>query len=562
MASLFFLTSLRTIIWHFSKKEQIAFLLLILVAMISLLLLARALDERYVPLAPVARGTLREGIIGSPRFINPLLAISDTDRDLVSLVYAGLMRYDGIGGFEPELAASYEISPDGLTYIFHLRDNLVWHDGKPLTTDDVLFTIERALNPVIRSPLRAQWEGIVVEKRDERTLRFVLSKPYAPFLAATTLGILPKHLWNTIPLQEFALAELNRSPIGAGPYRVASFDEKKEQGIRSYTLKPFSGYALSRPLINRIILIVYANEDDMRSAYRRGEIAAMGIISPAKPFETTSSSRSRVLRIPLPRLVGVFFNQEKNNALALRTVRQALWLATDSDRIIREALGGEASLAISALPSQEEGERPFAYDPDKAKKIIEQERAKNKKMPELTFRLATAANPQLTAVAELLKKMWGEVGFSVELHIFDVADLERNVIRPRDYDALLFGQVVGYYPDPYAFWHSSQRIDPGLNIANYSNVKADKLLEEARAAIDGEKQKPLYDSFTKLLSDELPAVFLYRPVYVYAMPQAIKGISLKLINSPADRFARVEQWYLQEERVWNFLPFFLKNFIL
>lgn len=552
--------SLRTIVRHFSKKEQAAFFLLLFVAMISLLLLTRALDERYASLGPVAGGTLREGIIGSPRFINPLLAISDTDRDLIHLVYAGLMRYDGVGGFEPELAVSYEISPDGLTYTFHLRDNLVWHDGNPLTADDVLFTIDRARNPAIRSPLRAQWEGIMAEKIDEHALRFTLSKPYAPFLAATTLGILPKHLWNNITAQEFALSTLNRSPIGAGPYRVASFDEKKEQGIRSYTLKPFARYALHIPFIRRIVIMVYANEDEMRSAYRRGEIEAMGAISPAKPFEITSFSR--VLRVPLPRLTGVFFNQEKNNALALHAVREALWLATDSDRIAREAFGGEVSLTASPLPLKKEDRRPLAYDPEQAKKIIERERAKNKKMPELTFRLATAANPQLTAVALLLKEMWEGIGFSVDLQIFDVADLERNVIRPRDYDALLFGQVVGYYPDLYAFWHSSQRIDPGLNIANYSNVKADKLLDEARSTIDTAQRETLHDSFAKLLSDELPALFLYRPVYVYAVPQIMNGISLELINSPSGRFDRVEKWYLQEERAWDFLPNFLNKFIL
>lgn len=542
--------------------------------MISLLLLARAFDERYAGLSPLRGGTFREGVVGSPRFINPLLAISDTDRDLVKLVYAGLTRYDGAGGFEPELAASYEISPDGLSYIFHLRENLVWHDDQPLTADDVLFTIERVRNPAIRSPLRAQWEGVTIKKIDERTLQFTVLKPYAPFLAATTLGILPKHLWNTVTPQEFTLSQLNRSPVGAGPYRVASFQEKKEQGISSYTLKAFSRYALSPPFIGRFIISIFPNEEELRIAFRRGDIDAFGVLSPAKSLDLTPSVR--IMRIPLPRVVGVFFNQEKNGLLALRPIREALWHATDSERIAREALGGEASPVGSPLPHRQIGERPFVYDPDQAKKIIEQERAmptlpagkaggrqaKNKKFPPLTFRLATAANPQLVSVASLLKKMWEEAGFSVELQIFDVADLERNIIRPRDYDALLFGQVVGYYPDPYAFWHSSQRADPGLNIANYSNVKVDQLLEEARSTTDPVKQEALYDSFIKILSDDVPAIFLYRPVYVYAIPQTIRGVSLNLINLPAGRFDHVEKWYLLEERTWNFLPNVLNKFIL
>lgn len=567
MAFLLSPTSWRAALGTFSKKDQVIFISLIFVAMISLLILARAFDERYANLSPLHGGTFREGVVGSPRFVNPLLAISDTDRDLVNLVYAGLMRHDNAGGFEPELAASYEISPDGLVYTFHLRDNLVWHDGQALTSDDVLFTIERARNPAIRSPLRAQWEGVTIEKIDERTLRFMLPKPYAPFLAATTIGILPKHLWNSIAPQEFTLSQLNRSPIGAGPYRVASFTEEKERGISSYTLKAFSRYALSPPFIGRFIISIFPNEDELRIAFRRGDIDAFGALSPAKSFDLTPSSR--IQRIPLPRLVGVFFNQEKNRLLALRPIRQALWHATDSERIVREALGMEASLVGSPLPhrlasirSGQEDERPFAYDLAQAKKIIEEARAKNKKIPPLSFRLATAANPQLVSVASLLKKMWEEAGFSVELQIFDVADLERNIIRPRDYDALLFGQVVGYYPDPYAFWHSSQRVDPGLNIANYSNVKVDKLLEEARSTIDPVTQETLYDSFIKILSDDIPAIFLYRPVYVYAIPQTMRGVSLEFINLPSGRFEHAEKWYLLEERTWNFLPNVLNKFIL
>lgn len=552
--------SLHAILKRFSKKEQLIFVVLFFVAIISLLLLARALDERYASLTPFAGGTFREGVVGSPRFINPLLAISDTDRDLVNLVYAGLMRHDGVGGFEPELAESYEISPDGLTYTFHLRDDLVWHDGKTLTAEDILFTINQVRNPAIRSPLRAQWEGITIEKIDEYRVRFTLSKPYAPFLAATTLGILPKHLWNNITAQEFTLSSLNRSPIGAGPYRVASFKEGKEQGISSYALKKFSRYARGTPFISRVAIAVYPNEDELRSAFRRGEIDAFGIISPVKPFDDSPSSR--IMRIPLPRLVGVFFNPEKNNLFASHRIRQALLQATDNERIARQALGGEILLIGSPLPRQQEKESPLAYDPTQAKKSIEQEREKNKKLPPLSFRLATAANPQLVSVASLVKEMWEEVGFSVELQIFDVADLERNIIRPRDYDALLFGQVVGYYPDPYAFWHSSQRADPGLNIANYSNIHVDKLLEEARNTIDPATQEALYDSFIKLVTDDLPAIFLYRPVYVYAIPQTIKGVSLKLIDLPAGRFDHVEQWYLQEERIWNFLPNFFNKFIL
>lgn len=543
---------------RFSKKEQILFVALLVIAMLSSLFLLRLFDERYAAPAALSGGTLREGVVGSPRFINPLLAISDTDRDLVNLIYAGLMRPDGKGGFEPELAASYDISDDGLRYTFHLRENLIWHDGKPLTSDDILFTIKSVREPALRSPIRAQWEGIQIERLDDRTIQFILTKPYAPFLAATTLGILPQHLWNNFSPQEFTISSLNRSPIGAGPYRVDSLKEQTGGGIRSLTLKTFSDYALGKPFIKRMIVHIYPNENELRTAYQQGEIDAMGMISPTTPL--TPPASARIARLPLPRLIGVFFNPDHNKLLDSLAIRTALWHATDTDRIINEALGGEGAPLASPLPHVMHDKKIPAYDLEQARAMLAKEQDDKESPPAIL--LVTAANPQLSAVAALLKEMWEQAGFQVELQIFEVADLERNVIRPREYDALLFGQVIGYHPDPFAFWHSSQRADPGLNIANYSNIKADRLLEQARSAIEASEREIIYQSFVQELLRDLPAIFLYRPLYVYAAPARLHGIELELLDSPAGRFNAIEQWYLLTERRWPFLPNFFKNFIL
>ncbi|MEK7480563.1 MAG: ABC transporter substrate-binding protein [Patescibacteria group bacterium] len=550
---------LRFLFAYFSKKEQFLFVLFAFAAMVSSLVLLRFFDERYATLAPLGGGTLREGVVGSPRFINPLLAISDTDRDLVNLIYAGLMRPDGQGGFEPELAESYEISEDGLRYTFHLKKNLLWHDGKFFGSDDVLFTIGWVRDPALRSPLRAQWEGVRVEKIDEYTITVALDKPYAPFIGATTLGILPKHRWEHLTPQEFTVTPLNRSPIGMGPYRVASFEEQGEGGIRSYTLKAFSEYALGKPYINRVIIEIFPNEEELRAAYQNETIDAMGIISPSFPLAPRASSH--FMHFPLPRLVGVFFNPAHNELLDSFAIREALWHATDTERIINEALGGQATSITSPLPYVVPKKQMPTYDPQKARQAIVSNKDYDEENPPI-FQLVTAANPQLAAVAKLLKEMWEQAGVRVEVQIFEVTDLERNVIRPREYDALLFGQVVGYNPDPFAFWHSSQRTDPGLNIANYSNVKVDKILEEARSTNEAEKRDTLSQSFVDELLNDLPALFLYQPLYVYAAPTRLEGINTDLLDLPAGRFSNVEQWYVMTEHRWNFLPSFLKDFIL
>ncbi|MEK7091735.1 MAG: ABC transporter substrate-binding protein, partial [Patescibacteria group bacterium] len=304
-------------------------------------------------------------------------------------------------------------------------------------------------------------------------------------------------------------------------------------------------------------------------SYSLGRIESVGGLSPEslKIF-----SQSRISRLPLPRVFGVFFNQNQARVFANAEVRQALDLATDKQALIDQALAGFGEALENALPPGSLGyianTDQHHFDLVAGKKLLAdhgwkpnnlgilEKKLKTKKTTAtetLTFSIYTSNVPELALVAKLLKQQWEVLGASVTVRVFEAGDLNDNFIRPRKYDALLFGEVLGRNPDLFPFWHSSQRLDPGLNIAMYTNIKADKLLEEARATTDPEQQKDKYRLFQTEISKDLPAIFLYSPYYLYALPKEVKGATFSIITTPAERFENVYRWYRYTDRLWGFL---------
>ena len=240
-------------------------------AFASLQILSKV-NDMFLITIPTRGGTLTEGIVGTPRFVNPLLDISDADRDLSSLVYSGLMKALPDGTLVPDLASIYSVSDDSLSYTFTLRDNLTWSDGQPITTDDIEFTILKAQDSGLKSPRRAMWEGVTIEKQSPTEIRFILRQPYALFLENTTMGILPKHIWKSIEIDEFPFSQFNVEPIGSGPFVVDSV-KRNENGIPSrYELVPNDDYALGAPFIEKLIIQFYQNEKIAIENYKNGEV--------------------------------------------------------------------------------------------------------------------------------------------------------------------------------------------------------------------------------------------------------------------------------------------------
>lgn len=169
----------------------------------------------------------------------------------------------------------------------------------------------------------------------------------------------------------------------------------------------------------------------------------------------------------------------------------------------------------------------------------------------MSFSISTGDAPELKKVADELIASWRNLGADVQALYFETGDLNQNVIRPRNFDALLFGEVIGRDADLYPFWHSTQKSDPGLNVAMYSNTDADKFLEEARRASDPTEAEESYLSFAAEVMDDVPAVFLYTPGFVYVVPEEMQAMAIGSLAVSQDRFLGIRDWYLETNKVWK-----------
>lgn len=526
-----------------------------IVLIIGAFWLAATVSMRFTEEVPARGGSYAEALIGTPRFINPVLALSDVDRDMVQLVFSGLMRTTN-DGVVPDLAESYTLSEDKKTYTFVIGSDARFHDGTPVTAEDVAFTVALAQNPVLKSPKRANWEGVVTEVVDERTITFTLKEPYAPFIENARLGILPKHLWQDVSVEEIPFSKLNVEPVGSGPYAFSKL-ATNSGGIPSALTLTAAKEGVRIPYISELTFSFFGDTEALQAAIAKNEnLAAHSIL--------TDASDTRIVHEAiLGRIFGVFFNQNQNSVFADKAVRQALDAALDKDSIVSTLIGGFGSPLSGPLPPQRLEDRPGTAEHSLATSTALLTRAgwtkgedgiwvkKDKKSStRLAFTLRTGNAPELQGAAELVRDAWRTFGADVTLELFDASDLQQDVIRPRKYDALLFGEVVGREADLFAFWDSSQRNDPGLNVALYTNSVVDTLVRTARATDDATERTEATQKAARIISDETAAVFIYSPHFIFITPPTIRGITLTTIVTPADRFLTIDTWYQKTERVW------------
>jgi len=510
-----------------------------------------------------------EGVVGTPRLINPVLAdSSEADRTLEALIFAGLFKSDYRGGVMADLAESTEISKDRRSYTVTLKEDLRWHDDKPLTVDDIVFTIELIKNPELRSPLAPNWQGVVVEKISERTVRFTIPNAYNNFLSNLTFGILPKHLWGNVPSSNFYLAELNLKPIGSGPYRFKNIQKDKTGAPTQYTLVANRRYPGPGPFLDTVAVRFFQNYEEAILALKKKEIHGLAGIPATDAKSLTSSSSFRFLRPLIPRYVAVFFNMN-TDLFREAKLREALNLATDKEKIVVEVLEGQAKKISSPVVPGLLGanETTEIYNPDEARKILaalgwqdsdgdgildKGPAGRGQKPTPLETELYLRDTPDLVRVAESLKKDWERIGVKVNIKSVSLGEFT-SLVQSRAYQAVLFGEIIpgGKNPDLFPFWHSTQRTPPGLNLSLYSNPQADELLEKIRRQENSEEEARLLQEFQSVLLKDYPAIFLYLPEYLYALTPQLHLPEMTLLSSPQERMARINEWFLNTKRIWR-----------
>lgn len=639
------------------KKEKIAFGILFTLFASSLIFLVSGFYIKNTIVVPADYGRIREGVLGQPQFINPLYSpSSDVDRDISELIFSSLMTFDNDGNIVPDLIDEYYVESDGKTISFSIKENAQWHDGIPLTIDDVIFTVDLVQDATYLSPLRTNWQGVEIEKVSDYKAIFKLKQTYSGFEESlVNLKIMPKHVWEGISFQAMTSnVQLNvLSPVGSGPYMVKKTIQKSDKTVKSMILTANDDYYGQKPHISRIDFFFFNKQEDLLNNLKKGNLDS-GSIEAGSYGENIKGYALN--SIETPDYFAIFFNNLKK-PFDSKEIRQALSYLTDKQEIVEKALNGQGEIIDSPLlPSFygfSEPSSPLLYDETKGiellekngyvlaenlrKKTIEkssgfkftktmqvgssgtevsklqeclsqdeevypsgtvsgyfgqdtrdavikfQEKYREdilipnnltegtgkvaggtiKKLNEvcfaipaeeipLSFTLKTTEHPILQKTAQLIKEQWEKQGIKIEIQTLSENEIKK-IIRERNFDILLFGEQMGGIPDPTPFWHSSQRIDPGLNLSSYNNSESDELMEKARKYSDyrdSDRIKALSDLQDLIVSD-VPAIPLFATRYLYLTNKNIKGIELQKITDASKRFVDVENWYIKEKRIWK-----------
>lgn len=507
---------------------------------------------------PIKGGTVIEGVVGRAGVINPLYAqTSQIDRDISRLIFSGLVKTNRSREFLPDLATSWDVLDKGKTYIFNLRDDVKWHDGTKFDAGDVAFTIKVIQSDGYKGLLKANWQGVDVTVLNPTTVEFKLPNPSTFFLSQLTLGIIPEHLFAHLPVVVIGDADNNTKPIGTGPYKLAS-----NVNMRSaVSLSINENYYDKLPLVDKIVFYFHDNEKTLLTTLQSGAITSAGF---------SSLSKVQDLKLPginkytyqLPQYKAVFINQMGGNAaLADKAVRQALAFATNKTKIITEVEGGDAVVVDSPILPGFWGYLPnikkYGFDFVAARDVLHkngwQDQNKDgileKGKVQLSFTLSFRNDKANARIAEILASDWSAIGAEVILQPYETNDLLDTVIRPRSYDALIFGQNLGSDSDPYVYWHSSQARDPGLALSIMYDKDIDNNLELARLSSNLNKAIGYYHNFQKSFAELVPAILLYQPNYHYLVEDKVKGVTAEInLSDLSDRFINLVDWYIKSQK--------------
>jgi peptide/nickel transport system substrate-binding protein len=532
---------------------------LLLVALLALAVLAAGgalalrVSGKDSVVLPVG-STYVEGVAGTWQRVNPLfVTANEVDQDLSQLIFSGLVRLGPDGLVQPDLADLPELSEDGKVYTFRLRKNLKWHDGQPLTSDDVAFTISRVTSADFRgdASLAEAWAGVEVTTPNSSTVVLRLKQASAPFLARyATLGIVPQHLLASLAPGALWDAPFNAMPVGSGPYRVQSLDS------REAVLVANPDYYSGRPAFDTVKLRFYTDYPSVIHALQEGEVNGVLVREFLSEGELAQLRAIRGVSVEQPQRAA-YIALYLNNDQALfqdQRVRQALSLAIDRAALVQRVLGGNATPSASAIPP---GTWAYAPEWDVVKPNLEQARklledagwhphpttgVLAREGTEFRFTIRTDSDPQRVAVASELAHELEALGIRATVASTTFSVLRRDFLQERKYDAAVAGWDQGADPDPYFGWHSSQLGAAGLNLANFANPVVDELIARGRTRNDLDVRKDAYRQFQEKWAELTPSLVIAYPRYLYARTVAGKSAVAPVLVTPSQRFGDIARW--------------------
>ncbi len=514
--------------------------------------------SRTTVTVPDVGGVYTEAIAGTPQFINPLLAqYNQADQDLGALIFNGLTRLNGSGVLEPDLARSWEVSDDGLVYVFRLQRGLRWQDGAPVTADDVLFTIGLMQDPEFPGApyLNQLWTTVTAEKLDETTIRFILPEPFPAFAEFTTIGILPEHLLAGLAGRDLLNHPFNLQPIGTGPFMLDAVNAQ----MARLSANPY--YNGPKPRLANLEFKFYPTYQAAINAYRNGEVQGIGHVPPEAMTQVQQLDSLNLYTARLSGYTIIYLNlQAAETAPFLQdaAVRRALLQGLNREALINEALNGQGLVATGPIlpwswAFNPEQPQP-GFDAGQAATLLtesgwvdsDNDGVRDKEGVPLAFNLLSSDAPAQVNMAEAVAGQWQRLGISTTVEIVGAGLGER--LASHNFQAALAEVLISGDPDPYPFWHQTQ-IEGGQNYAGWDNQEASKLLEAARTITDTGQRSDYYYEFQRIFAEEVPALILNYPVYTYGVSNNIFGVQTEPMINPSDRFKTVPNWYMLTRQV-------------
>ena len=527
-----------------------------------------------VSMSPAPGGTFVEGVIGEPRELNPLMFSNHgPDRDITKLVYAGMMRFDGSGQPTPDLAESWAVTADGLSYTFVIRSGLRWQDGVPLSLDDVIFTIGLMQSPDYPGPadIGELWKQVTVAKLNSSTLKLTLPEPYAPFLDHVTFPVLPAHMFSGVRSADLTLHPANLSPVGSGPFQVEDLILVGEESLPEVVLLGNPFYHGVTPMLSRIKVKYYPDETSAIEALEQGEVMGVGGLSQAGIASILTNDDFDIHSSLLPETKMILLNQQNESLKFFREkkVRSALLLGLNRELFVNEFLSGQAVLATGPIPqgnwAYNYSLKNVDYDPDIAADLLKESGwvlpetnilgvkdnvVLQKDGKELEFELLVPNDDLSVVLGQIAVDNWEKLGVRVLLQPVKPDILEQEYLDTRDFQAIMINLSLQRTPDPdpYPFWHQTE-IESGQNYSGYDNRIISEYIEQARTTPSISTRSSLYHLFQRRFVDETPALLIYHPVYSYVTNKIVHGVQIGPILEPSDRFNGIANWYIVIRRV-------------
>jgi len=501
---------------------------------------------------PAAYGDIIvRGDIGDASNLIPILASDSASHSIAGLIYNGLVKYDKDMNIVGDLAESWDISDDGLVITFHLRKGVKWHDGKPFTAKDVLYTYQITVDP--KTPTAYAGDFLKVKKAevlDDYTFRVTYDKPFAPSLISWSSAVLPRHL---LEGQNITKSSLARHPVGTGPYLF-----KEWLAGQKIVLVSNADYFEGRPYVDGHVTRIIPDMATMFLELRARNIDMMGLT----PLQYTRQTENNLFRQSFDKYRYLAFAYTylgynlKHPFFADKRVRQAISYAINKEEIISGVLLGLGKPATGPYKpgtwAYNENVKTYSYNPQKARELLRAAgwtKTNNDGFLEkdgrpFTFELVTnQGNETRQKCAEIIQRQLKEVGIDVKIRILEWAAFINDFISKRRFEAVILGWTIPLDPDAYDVWHSSKTAPEELNFISYKNPEVDALLEKARSTFEQKLRKKYYDRFQEILVEDQPYTFLYVPDELVIISKRFRGIE----PAPIGLSHNFIKWYVPKD---------------